>query len=157
MATWTNIANTSLEPGSPARSVDAFALRDNPIAIAQGAAGAPRIQTNAIQNSAVTADKLATGERMTTANVLARTASASTGAVGTYAFLGRSGTNIAISAGSTVAGSNLRYLGVNVAASAASLSTGSTVGGTPSGTWRAMGHCQNSDVSRATTVWLRIS
>jgi len=59
MATWTNIANQSLEPGSPARSVDAFALRDNPIAIAEGAAGAPRIQTNAIQNSAVNAAKIA--------------------------------------------------------------------------------------------------
>jgi hypothetical protein len=69
MATWTNIANTSLEPGSPARSVDAFALRDNPIAIAEGAAGAPRIagqqgpavQTNGLFNAAVTTAKIANG------------------------------------------------------------------------------------------------
>lgn len=29
MATWTNISDTVLEPGKPARSVDALALRDN--------------------------------------------------------------------------------------------------------------------------------
>jgi hypothetical protein len=68
MATWTNVANTSLEPGSPARSVDAFALRDNPIAIAEGAAGAPRIagqqgpavQTAGLFDGAVTNNKLQT-------------------------------------------------------------------------------------------------
>jgi len=77
MATWTNIANTSLEPGSPARSVDAFALRDNPIAIAEGAAGAPRIagqqgpavQTNGLFNGAVTNAKIANGA-VTTAKIL---------------------------------------------------------------------------------------
>jgi hypothetical protein len=58
MATWTNIANTSLEPGSPARSVDAFALRDNPIAIAEGAAGAPRIVNQAIQDRTIRGIKL---------------------------------------------------------------------------------------------------
>ena len=41
MATWTNISDTVLEPGKPARSIDALALRDNPIAIAERAAGAP--------------------------------------------------------------------------------------------------------------------
>jgi hypothetical protein len=41
MATWTNISDTVLEPGKPARSIDALALRDNPIAIAERTAGAP--------------------------------------------------------------------------------------------------------------------
>ena len=59
MADWTNIANTALQPGAPVRSIDGVALRDNPIAIAEGAAGAPRIQTNGIQNSAVTNAKIA--------------------------------------------------------------------------------------------------
>lgn len=44
MATWTNIPDSVLEPGKPARSVDALALRDNPIAIAEGAAGAPKVE-----------------------------------------------------------------------------------------------------------------
>lgn len=43
MTTWTAIDNARLEPGKPARSVDALALRDNPIAIAEGASGAPRV------------------------------------------------------------------------------------------------------------------
>jgi hypothetical protein len=43
MATWTTLPDASLEPGKPIRSIDGLALRDNPIAIAQGAAGAPRI------------------------------------------------------------------------------------------------------------------
>lgn len=43
MADWTNIPNASIEPDAPARSIDALAFRDNPIAIAEGAAGAPRI------------------------------------------------------------------------------------------------------------------
>jgi hypothetical protein len=49
MATWTNIPSTALEPGSPARSFDALALRDNPIAIATRAAGAPRVQVASIE------------------------------------------------------------------------------------------------------------
>jgi hypothetical protein len=43
MATFTNISDTVLEPGKPIRSVDTIALRDNPVAIAEGASGAPRI------------------------------------------------------------------------------------------------------------------
>ena len=80
MATWTNIANTSLEPGSPARSVDAFALRDNPIAIAEGAAGAPRIagqsgpavQTAGLFDSAVTTAKIA-NDAVDTAKIITPT------------------------------------------------------------------------------------
>lgn len=48
MADWTTIADATLEPGKPWRSVDALAVRDNPIAIAEGASGAPRIVTTAL-------------------------------------------------------------------------------------------------------------
>ena len=48
MADWTTIPDESLEPGKPIRSVDGLTLRDNPVAIAEGAAGAPRIQTSAL-------------------------------------------------------------------------------------------------------------
>lgn len=44
MTSWTNIADNRLEPGKPARSIDAIALRDNPIAIAENAANAPKVQ-----------------------------------------------------------------------------------------------------------------
>lgn len=52
MATWTEIDDALLEPGKPARSVDALALRDNPVAIAEGAPGAPRIQVAAFPTPA---------------------------------------------------------------------------------------------------------
>lgn len=48
MATWTDIPNASLEPGAPARSVDAIALRDNITALAEGATGAPKVLTAAL-------------------------------------------------------------------------------------------------------------
>ncbi len=43
MADWTTIPDSSIEPGKPIRSIDGLALRDNPIAISEGASGAPRI------------------------------------------------------------------------------------------------------------------
>jgi len=44
MATWTTIADARLEPDKPARSIDALALRDNPIAIAENAPNAPKVE-----------------------------------------------------------------------------------------------------------------
>jgi len=58
MTTFTTIPNSSLEPGKPIRSIDGLALRDNPIAITEGAAGAPKNQTASIQDDAITKDKL---------------------------------------------------------------------------------------------------
>ena len=169
MATWTNIPDSNIEPGKPIRSIDGLALRDNPIAIAEGASGAPRIQTAGIQDSAVTtakiADanvitaKLAAGERMTTANVLGQTAGASVGAVGTYAFLRPNNTTV-YNPGNTLAGSNLRYNGALT--SSAELFSNVFDKGTPSGTWRCMGgrdvrNEAGTQRSFAATVWLRIS
>jgi hypothetical protein len=48
MANWTNISDVVLEPGKPIRSVDTIALRDNPVAIAEGASGAPRLVREAL-------------------------------------------------------------------------------------------------------------
>jgi hypothetical protein len=104
MTTFTTIPNSSLEPGKPIRSIDGLALRDNPLAIAEGDATAPKIQTAA----------LIAAEQMNTTNVLSATASASAGAVGTYAAIF---SPISYTAGSTY--------------SAASI-------GLVSGTWRCM-------------------
>jgi hypothetical protein len=43
MANWTTLPDAALEPGKPIRSIDGLALRDNPVAITEGAVGAPRI------------------------------------------------------------------------------------------------------------------
>lgn len=58
MAVFTIVPDSVLEPGDPIRSVDIIAIKDNPIAIAEGAAGAPRIVTAAITNGAVNATKM---------------------------------------------------------------------------------------------------
>ena len=49
MAGWTNIPDGNLEPGSPIRSADGLALRENPIAIAERANNAPRVAPNSYQ------------------------------------------------------------------------------------------------------------
>ena len=46
MATWTNIPDSSVEPGKPIRSIDTLALRDNPVAIAGHDTGAPYLVNN---------------------------------------------------------------------------------------------------------------
>ena len=157
MSTWTNIPDDVLEPGKPIRSVDAIALRDNPVAIAQGAAGAPRVQTAAIQDGAVIASKLATGANEINW-VLGRTAGAAAGAVGTYAFLA-SDNATTVNAGGTKAGSNLRYAGFHVASTSFQGASTAVISGTPAGTWRCMGFdfSTNDPPRRGGTLWLRIS
>ena len=181
MADWTNIANTALQPGAPVRSIDGVALRDNPIAIAEGAAGAPRIVNDAITNGTLGAEKFQTG---TTERdwVLARTASASVGAVGTYGIFQR---NSNASPGDLLAGSALTYSGILTSISAAGGTCDGGDGGqpftgsvrtfsfnagastSPSGTWRCMGRisraisvtgeCGSSSSMGTSTLWLRVS
>lgn len=48
MADWTNLPNTAVGVGGLPSGTTVTALRDNPIAIAEGAAGAPRVQAVAL-------------------------------------------------------------------------------------------------------------
>jgi hypothetical protein len=84
----------------------------------------------------------------TTAQVLGATAGASVGDVGTYALLAQVSGSAATTAGTTIAGSNLRFS-----------DTSGDNSGTPAGTWRVMGRVQiaNPSSSGATSTWLRIS
>lgn len=79
-------------------------------------------------------------------------AAGSLGAVGTYAYLARSPV-ATVTEGNTESGSNLRYAGHFIDGSA---NTNGVTGGTPSGTWRAMGRTQGAGVWTA-TLWLRIA
>jgi hypothetical protein len=150
MAEWTTITDEVLEPGKPIRSVDILALRDNPVAIASGASGAPRIDAAALKTGNPERDW-----------VLDRTASASVGAVGTYAFVYLGGTGF--TEGSTRAGSSLHYGGIftdiispDTAPPSASATRGAA---TLAGTWRIMGRVNSgSALDRGRlTVALRIS
>lgn len=49
MASWTNQSTSSLLPGEPWTSAKALAAFENPEAIAEGASGAPKIRTAALQ------------------------------------------------------------------------------------------------------------
>lgn len=53
MADYTAIDSATIEPNAPLISATMFALRDNPIAITEGAAGAPRVQNMALASDAV--------------------------------------------------------------------------------------------------------
>lgn len=155
MATWTTLPDSTIEPGKPIRSIDTLALRDNPIAIAEGEVGAPKILDSAL------------GATVTTAGtnwVQNRIAGGAVGAVGTYAFLGEI-FGVTSQPGSTRAGSNLRYAGVMsssqwIATTASALAAGVSTP-VPSGTWRCMGYSQfvsqGENQYYGGTLWLRIA
>ena len=155
MAEWTTIPDDVLEPGKPIRSVDAIALRDNPVAIAEGAAGAPRVVDGALSTAATN-----TGRDW----VLNRTALAQVGAVGTYAFLGETSGATTTNPGGTRAGSALRYAGINGNSgfndNFPEISLGSGTTTAPAGTWRCMGMSRGGTGAGPlfpATLWLRIS
>ena len=140
---YNTIADSDIDPESPLTTTLLTRLRDNPISIAAGDSGAPKIVTAAITDANVTTAKLESGEQMTTGNVRNATAGVSHNQIGAYAFLGTtSGTTVSQNA--TLSGSNL----------AAASDDGTQEAGSQSGTWRCMGYI--SAVNRA-TVWLRIS
>jgi len=91
------------------------------------------------------------------ANAPSYTQPTTTGAVGTYAWLGRNSNSASLTAGASYSGSSLQYAGVS-AQNAYNYNTALNVGGgTPSGTWRAMGTTgTGGDPSRG-TLFLRIS
>ena len=79
----------------------------------------------------------------TTTQVRTATAGIAAGAVGSYAFLRADNTATATAAGTTVAGSTMRYGDINFSKS-----------GTPAGTWRCMGYAASRNYA---TVYMRIS
>jgi len=58
MADYINIPNEAIDGDSPPTQTIFEALRDNPVAIAEGAIGAPRFKLGSIDTDAVTNDKI---------------------------------------------------------------------------------------------------
>lgn len=88
--------------------------------------------------------------------VLARCAAGAVGAVGTYAFMRKTGTSpYSYNPGATIAGSELEYagLGVEISGPGCTLLTSTS----PSGTWRCMGFAPFNVSYRVATLWLRIA
>jgi hypothetical protein len=98
---------------STAGTATTHAVRaDRSVSTGTGLTGGGNLTSNrtiSIADGGVGTTQLASGERMTTANVLAQTAGASVGAVGTY-IIAWNTTTTNVAAGATIAGSNLRYL-----------------------------------------------
>ena len=100
----------------------------------------------------------------TTDQVLSATAGATGGAVGTYAFLGSlSQSNPATLvvnsnyAGSLFVFAGLTVTGGNWATTANELTCGQYGGGTPSGTWKAMGQNTRGSTENKGTIFLRVA
>jgi len=129
MTTWTTIPNTAVAAGGRPRGSVITALRDNPVAISEGAAGAPRVLFAAVRDGI---------------------AGATYGTLGTYAFLH---SDDVITPGTTVAGSTLKYSGAidyllfdnsgGFTATANALTS-------PAGTWRCMGRINPGNSGSAT-------
>lgn len=134
MATYRTIAGTETDPEAPITSALMKALADNPTAIAEGEVGAPR-NLDASLSTTVTSAGINW--------VNARIAGSAVGAVGTYAFLLDAATAGPVTAGTVRPGANMRYSG-----------TANNLGGTPAGSWMAMGTI--AAVNQA-TLFLRVS
>lgn len=152
MATWTTLPDATLEPGKPIRSIDVLALRDNPVAIAEGASGAPRIEVDGLGINAV---------------LLATARDGSAGSIGTYVFAGLQNGTTAYAFGSTIAGSNLMPTSAVTSGTLGSGTFALSRGSVLSGTWRCMGNRSNTIIINTfgdvvgsvvgATLWLRIA
>jgi hypothetical protein len=147
MTDWTLLSNTAVGVGGLPSGATVTALRDNPIAISEGAVGAPRVLDAALDTTATTAGVNWVTAR--SAGIAGVIGGYSTGAVGTYAFLAFvSSLNFPV-AGTLYAGSSLRYAGMDQ-------STLHVSAVAPGGTWRAVG-TGSSAVQASATVFLRVS
>ena len=111
---WTAISNALVAVGALPFATTIQALRDNPIAIANGDAGAPRVQLPAISGALAVVPL---------------------GSVGSYAFVRSvAGSGITLNLNSVYSGSQLNY-------TSSDKNFGPSVG---SGSWRIMGQANDS-------------
>jgi hypothetical protein len=155
MANWTDIPNSSIETGKPVRAVDGLAFRDNPIAITEGAAGAPRIDALALKTDSAMTDWV--GDQISDMVCYD---------IGSYIFAIRETTS-SVAPNSTVAGSSIRPVSMTTDnAGSSTFLQGKNVlayytGTGITGTWRCMGYAKGDSLAGQTkygaTLWLRIA
>lgn len=88
MASWTDQDTNSLLPGEPWTSAKALAAFENPVAIAEGASGAPKIQTAAYTANSVNENAMKV-QQESASGTLVRGASESVTIAGNLVFLPR--------------------------------------------------------------------
>ena len=140
MADYRTITDAEVDPDAPLTSSLGYAWRDNPIAIAEGATGAPRVQDGALDSNVTTAGTIWVYNRIINRNI---------GGVGTHVFAGAQGTAEYV-LNDTISGSSL-YIS----------NAGSGAGPVPislNGTWRCCGRVLSSGSGgERTTLWQRIT
>lgn len=141
---WLDWTNLEYSVGAPATALHFERWFRNPVAIAQGAIGAPRIEDAALSTTATGAGR---------DWIALRISLFTPGYIGSVSFMSHQGTTAATYVqGDTTAGSNLRYTSGNVVSPTAA-----------SGTWRCFGYCQTDNTATFTidhpirkTLWMRI-
>jgi hypothetical protein len=94
MASWTDQDTDSLLPGEPWTSAKALAAFENPVALAEGAAGAPKIQTAAYDANTVNEDAMKV-QQFSDSGTVSASGTATVTIPGNLVFFPRvSGTNI---------------------------------------------------------------
>lgn len=138
MTTYTAITATEVDADSPVTDTLMQRLRDNPLAMFEGAAGAPRLQLAAVDTWFMTA-----------------------GGIGTYCFANATAD---VAFGGTVAGSSLTPTSAARGGFGGTTGNGNAdVGAALSGTWRAMGTFDQTWTTGGTmtplgaTLWMRIA
>lgn len=135
MTTYTTITNALVAVGAKPFATTIQALRDNPLAIAEGDVTAPSLLP-AIANKSTA------------------------GGVGTYALARRSSGTTDVAFGATLAGSSLSPASTLWGWNSMSSAVGSfQLGSALSGTWMAMGDYDHTSgaVASGATLWLRIA
>lgn len=140
MADYRTITDAEVDPDAPLTSSLGYAWRDNPIAIAEGATGAPRVQDGALDSNVTTAGTIWVYNRIISRNI---------GGVGTYVFAEAQGIN-SFGLNDTISGSLLWISNAG--------SEEETPPTTLNGTWRCCGQVLTSGGGgHRTTLWQRIS
>jgi len=130
------VSNTAIAFQKPITLQQGRALRDNPLEMFLGGAGAPRLQFEAID-----------------------TWYSTPGAVGSLALLAQTGTvSTDIVAGTTYAGSGLTYAGFHFTSTTLADVGASAPGSALSGTWKALGSVSYSAAfTQRATLFIRIA
>ena len=116
-------------------------------------------QMNNLQNDITAlADNDSGAPDVSFAAILSGVVGISVGDIGTVALLVRTSASSSVVAGSTYAGSGLKYYGVTMTSITATSGASSVAAGAVvSGTWRALGNCPVVSGRFPCTVFLRIS
>lgn len=158
---WVNIPDTDIDQDSPVTVALATAWRDNPIAIAEGLTGAPRVEDAALSTTVTNLGQGWVLNRITdgvldqitavagSTWVGARTAGIIANAIGSYVLANRESGLGFLGTNSGIPGSQIRTTS----------STASAGGSILSGTWRVMGVTSGSDQAfgARVTLFLRVA